>query len=210
MARGNARARAALKRPASQYTPYALHEWPESDLRKEYTRLRDISVKRLKRMGQDQELRQTQEYKYYSKRMPKLRDLVDRIEIEDFLADIAIFVNNPEISTVGGARERIKRQRKFFKQTIGDDEPLPSVMTLQQWTYYCKTEGLLEVFASSEIVQYYYESGGQTSRLTAEQFREWLDRRAYWDIEAAEGPEENSGSEVFQGPVENIDSEVIQ
>lgn len=198
MARGNARARAALKRPASQYTPYALHEWPESDLRKEYTRLRDIAVKRLKRMGQDQELRQTQEYKYYSKRIPKLRDLVDRIEIEDFLADIAIFVNNPEISTVGGVRERIKRQRKFFKQTIGEEEPLPSVMTLQQWTYYCKTEGLLEVFASSEIVQYYYESGGQTSRLTAEQFREWLDMRAYWDKEAAEGPEENSGSEVFQ------------
>lgn len=198
MARGNARARAALKRPASQYTPYALHEWPESDLRKEYTRLRDIAVKRLKRMGQDQELRQTQEYKYYSKRMPKLRDLVDRIEIEDFLADIAIFVNSPEISTVGGVRERIKRQRKFFKQTIGDGVPLPSVMTLQQWTYYCKTEGLLEVFASSEIVQYYYESGGQTSRLTAAQFREWLDGRAYWDKEAAEGPEENSGSEVFQ------------
>lgn len=197
MARGNARARAALKRPASQYTPYALHEWPESDLRKEYTRLRDIAVKRLKRMGQDQELRQTQEYKYYSKRMPKLRDLVDRIEIEDFLADIAIFVNNPEISTVGGVRERIKRQRKFFKQTVAD-EPLPSVMTLQQWTYYCKTEGLLEVFASSEVVQYYYESGGQTSRLTADQFREWLDRRAYWDKEAAGGPEENSGSEVFQ------------
>ena len=198
MARGNARARAALKRPASQYTPYALHEWLESDLRKEYTRLRDIAVKRLKRMGQDQELRQTQEYKYYSKRMPKLRDLVDRIEIEDFLADIAIFVNNPEISTVGGVRERIKRQRKFFKQTIGDGEPLPSVMTLQQWTYYCKSEGLLEVYASSEVVQYYYETGGQTSRLTVEQFREWLDRRAYWDKEAAGGPEENSGSEVFQ------------
>lgn len=197
MARGNARARAVLKRPASQYTPYALHEWPESELRKEYTRLRDIAVKRLKRMGQDQELQQTQEYKYYSKRMPKLRDLVDRIEIEDFLADLAIFVNNPEISTVGGVRERIKRQREFFKRTIGDG-PLPCVTTLQQWTYYCKTEGLLEVYASSEIVQYYYETGGQTSRLTAEQFREWLDRHAYWDNEAAEGPEENSGSEVFQ------------
>lgn len=197
MASGNARARAALKRPASQYTPYALHDWPERELRKEYTRLRDIAVKRLKRMGQDLELQQTQEYKYYSKRMPKLRDLVDRIEIEDFLADLAIFVNNPEISTVGGVRERIKRQREFFKRTI-EDEPLPSVMTLQHWTYYCKTEGLLEVYVSSEIVQYYYEIGGQTSRLTAEQFREWLDRRAYWDKEAAEGPEENSGSEVFQ------------
>ena len=61
MARGNARAHAALKRPASQYTPYALHEWAERDLRKEYTRLRDIDVKRLKRIGQDQEQRQTEE-----------------------------------------------------------------------------------------------------------------------------------------------------
>lgn len=197
MARGNARARAVLKRPASQYTPFSLHEWPESELRKEYTRLRDISVKRLKRMGQDPELQQTQEYKYYSKRMPKLRDLVDRIEIEDFLADIAIFVNNPEVSTVGGVRERVKRQREFFKLAV-EDEPLPSVMTLQQWTYYCKCEGLLEVYPSAEVVQYYYETGGQTARLTADQFREWLDRRAYWDNEAAEGPEENSGWEVFR------------
>lgn len=196
MARGNARARAALKRPASQYTPYALHDWPERELRKEYTRLRDIAAKRLKRMGQDEEFRQTQEYKYYTKRIPKLRDLVDRIEIEDYMADMAIFVNNPEISTVGGVRERLKRQREFFKRTI-EDEPLPSVMTLQQWTYYCKTEGLLEVYASSEVVQYYYETGGQTVRLTSDQFREWLDRRAYWDKEAEAGPEENSGSGEF-------------
>lgn len=196
MARGNARARAVLKRPASQYTPYALHDWPESELRKEYTRLRDIAVKRLKRMGRDLELQQTQEYKYYSTRMPRLRDLVDRIEIEDFLADLAIFVNNPEISTVGGVRERIKRQREFFKRTV-DDEPLPSVMMLQQWTYYCKSEGLLEVYPSDEVVQYYYEVGGQTSRLTADQFRKWMDRRAYWDKEAAAGPEYNSSSEAF-------------
>lgn len=196
MARGNARARATLKRPASQYTPYALHDWPERDLRREYTRLRDIAVKRLKRMGQDEELAQTQEYKYFSKRIPKLRDLVDRIEIEDYLADIAIFVSNPEISTVGGVRERIKRQREFFKNTVGD-EPLPSVMTLQQWTYYCKTEGLLEVYASSEIVEYYYETGGQTSRLSADQFKGWLNRRAYWVKEVEAGPEENSGSRFF-------------
>lgn len=196
MARGNARARATLKRPTSQYTPYALHEWPERDLRREYTRLRDIAVKRLKRMGQDEELEQTQEYKYYSRRVPKLRDLVDRIEIEDYLADIAIFVSNPEISTVGGVRERIKRQREFFKNIVGN-EPLPSVMTLQQWTYYCKTEGLLEVYASSEIVEYYYETGGQTSRLSADQFKGWLNRRAYWDKEAEAGPEENSGSRFF-------------
>lgn len=196
MARGNARARAVLKRPASQYTPYALHGWPERELRKEYSRLRDIAVKRLKRMGQDPELQQTQEYKYYSKRMPKLRDLVDRIEIEDFLADLAIFVSSPEISTVGGVRERIKRQREFFKQTIGVESP-PSVMTLQQWTYYCKSEGLLDIYPSDEVVQYYYEAGGHSSRLTAEQFRKWAERRAYWDKEAAAGPEDKSSSEAF-------------
>lgn len=195
MARGNARARAVLKRPASWYTPYVLHQWTESDLRKEYTRLRDIAVKRLKRMGQDPELSQTMEYQYYKKRIPKLRDLVDRIEIEDFLADLAIFVANPEISTVGGVRERIKKQREFFKRSVGSG-PWP-IMTLQQWTYYCKSEGLLEIYSSDEVVQYYYEVGGQTSKLTAEQFRQWLERRAYWDKQVEAGPEENSGSEVF-------------
>lgn len=198
MARGNARARAQLKRPASQYTPYALHEWPERELRKEYTRLRNIAVKRLKRMGADQEIAQTQEYKYYSKKVPKLGELVDRLEIEDYLADMAIFVNNPEISTVGRIRARIKKQRDFFRETVGDEAEMPSVMTLQQWTYYCKSEGLLEIYPSDELISYYYEVSGQTSKLTADQFKRWLDRRAYWDKEAAAGPEENSGSGSFR------------
>ena len=52
VARGNAKARAALKYKPELYTPFALESWPDKDLRKEYSRLRDIAQKRIKRMQQ--------------------------------------------------------------------------------------------------------------------------------------------------------------
>ena len=106
MPKGAALPRAKLKYSALYYTPYSLHEWPDKELRQEYTRLRDIAVKRLKRMGQDPNIAQAQEYLYYSSRVPRLRDMIDRLEIEEALADVALFVRNPEISTLGGVRER--------------------------------------------------------------------------------------------------------
>ena len=106
MARGNAMARASLSHPENWYTPVALHGWPERELRQEYTRLRDIMHKRLFRMGQDQELHTTEEYRYLSSHLPKLRDISDRQALERALADVAWFLRNPEIITVSGVRQR--------------------------------------------------------------------------------------------------------
>lgn len=50
MAVGAAKARATLKYSSELYTPYALESWPDNQMRKEYTRLRDIAQKRIKRV----------------------------------------------------------------------------------------------------------------------------------------------------------------
>lgn len=192
MPKGAALPRAKLKYSSLYYTPYSLHEWPEKELRQEYTRLRDIAVKRLKRMGQDPNIAQSQEYRYYSSRVPRLRDMIDRLEIEEALADVALFVRNPEISTLGGVRERLRKQAEGFRETV--DYDLPDTATLQEWTYYAKSEGLLEIYPSDEVIQYYYEVGGDRKKLNNEAFVRWAEKQTYWTKKGEAGPEQNSSS----------------
>lgn len=192
MLKGAALPRAKLKYSSLYYTPYSLHEWPEKELRQEYTRLRDIAAKRLKRMGQDPNIAQSPEYRYYSSRVPRLRDMIDRLEIEEALADVALFVRNPEISTLGGVRERLRKQAEGFRETVDDD--LPDTATLQEWAYYAKSEGLLEIYPSDEVIQYYYEVGGDRKKLNKEAFLKWAEKQAYWTKKGEDGPEQNSSS----------------
>lgn len=200
MARGRAKASATLRKPAVEYTPYALHEWPERELRQEFTRLRDIAVKRLKRMGADAQASQTREFQYYSKRVPKLRELIDRLEIEDALADLAVFIRNPEISTVGGIKERQARQKAAFDASMGSDYVGGGVdvITLADWLAYAKSEGLLELFPSDDVVEFYYETGGDRQLLNQESFERWVSGNEYWREKVYEdGPEPGSDSAGF-------------
>lgn len=197
MARGNARARAVLKRPASQYTPYALHDWPERELRQEYTRLRDIAVKRLKRMGQDPEARETAEYEYYSRRVPRLRDLPNRLEIERALANVSLFVRSPEISTVGGIHERKRREREAFTASTGIEEPAGGGYgtSIGEWHGYLHNQGVLQAYDSEAVVQYYYEVSADRRLLNAELFRIWYYDQEKWRDIVSQGPV--SGGDIF-------------
>lgn len=194
MARGNARARASLKYNPSQYTPWALHGWSERELRREYTRLRDIAVKRLKRIKKEPSIRDEPDIAYWSKKVPKLSDMIDRMEIEDALSELAIFVSNPEISTVGEIRERREKQKKAWNALTGGTEP-PDIMNLGEWWDYIKSAGIAELYPSDEVVTYYHAVRGRRSRLTEDQFRQWMESRAYWSDMAAAGPEPDSGSD---------------
>ena len=188
-------ARASLSRPENWYTPVALHDWPERDLRQEYTRLRDIMHKRLVRMGQDQELRTTEEYRYLSSHIPKLRDISDRQALERALADVAWFLRNPEISTVSGVRQRMERVRSVARETMGEiDEQYFG--QLGDWFAYCHAQGLDEIYNSDEIVEYFYTVPDRRY-LNKQDFISWTEGRNAWEREAARGPEPGSSSEDF-------------
>ena len=195
MARGNATARARLSHPENWYTPVALHDWPERDLRLEYTRLRDIMHKRLVRMGQDQELRTTEEYRYLSSHLPKLRDISDRQKVERALADVAWFLRNPEISTLSGVRQRAERVRSMARETMGEiDEQYFG--QLGDWFAYCHAHGLDEIYNSDEIVEYFYTVPDRRY-LNKQDFIAWTEGRNAWERKAAGGPEPVSSSEDF-------------
>lgn len=194
---GAARASATLRKPASEYTPFALHDWPERELRQEYTRLRDIAVKRLKRMGQDPEARETAEYEYYSRRVPRLRDMPNRLEIERALANVSLFVRNPEISTVGGIHERKRREREAFTASTGIEEPAGGEYggDIGEWFGYLHNQGVLQAYDSEAVVQYYYEVSADRRLLNAELFRTWYYDQEKWRDIVSQGPD--SGGDIF-------------
>ena len=195
MARGNAIARASLTNPENWYTPVALHDWPERELRQEYTRLRDIMHKRLVRMGQDQELRATEEYRYLSSNLPRLRDIPERQGVERALANAAWFLRNPEISTVSGVRQRMARVRSMAQETMGEiDEQY--VGQLSDWFARCHAQGLDEIYNSDEIVEYFYTVPDRRY-LNKQDFIAWTEGQNVWEREVARGPEPGSSSEDF-------------
>lgn len=79
----------------------------EREVRKEYTRLRDISQKRLKRLAAagytDTEVYQ-RNYRHY----PKLKDIKSKSELAQRLSDLSRFVASSQ-STVKGIKEREKK-----------------------------------------------------------------------------------------------------
>lgn len=113
-------ARARLTYDFSWYTPSEIKAKLETggdlakQVRKEYTRLRDISQKRLKRLAAagytDTEVYQ-RNYKHY----PKLKDIKSKSELAQRLSDLSRFVGSSQ-STVKGIKERNKQTLETLKE----------------------------------------------------------------------------------------------
>lgn len=88
----------ALKWDISEYTPRSLQAYSPAEVRREYTRQRDIAMKRLKRMEQRGQTGWF--YDRNKERFPYTRDLTDA-EIRQRLSELADFVESP-MSTVRG------------------------------------------------------------------------------------------------------------
>ena len=83
----------------------------EKAIRKEYTRLRDITQKRLKRLAAAG-YADTQTYKQNVAHYPKLKDIKSIFDLAQRLSDLANFVKSPG-STVSGLKSR--RQKTLEK-----------------------------------------------------------------------------------------------
>lgn len=79
------------------------------EIRAEYTRLRDIAQKRLKRMGETK-FRETNTYKFNVKHYPKLKDIKSNNELAGRLADLARFIVDPYGT--------LAKQKKIMKKSL--------------------------------------------------------------------------------------------
>ena len=76
----------------------------EKAIREEYTRLRDISQKRLKRMAKDPIFSKSDTYLKNVDAFPKLKDIRSPEELADKLADLSSYISQ-KTSTLSGAKE---------------------------------------------------------------------------------------------------------
>ena len=87
----------------------------EREVRKEYTRLRDISQKRLKRLAAAG-YTNTEVYQRNYRHYPKLKDIKSKSELAQRLSDLSRFVASSQ-STVKGIKEREKKVLKTLKKS---------------------------------------------------------------------------------------------
>lgn len=97
---------ASLKYEKDWYSPvylrHLMNTGSEAEVRKEYTRLRDIAQKRLKRL-EKAGYSELDVYKKNIKHYPKLSDIKSKNELSSRLADLARFISS-ERSTVSGLK----------------------------------------------------------------------------------------------------------
>lgn len=93
---------------APVYLRHLMESGDKAKVRKEYTRLRDIARKRLKRMEETVDLTETQLYKRNVNHYPKLKDIKTDNELSSRLSDLARFVANQK-STVSGMEKYISK-----------------------------------------------------------------------------------------------------
>lgn len=158
-----------MKYKPELYTPYALESWPYKELRKEYSRLRDIAMKRLKRLSKDPIAGTSDIYKEFSAGFPTLKEIGDmRFLLEQQMADVARFVRS-EGSTVGGAKAAFKRKTKTGG--FDADEVPPSMYTsLNEWWEIIKASGVY-YYPSDQPLMYWREKGGYN--VSVEDFLAW-------------------------------------
>lgn len=86
----------------------------EKTIRKEYTRLRDISQKRLKRLAAAG-YADTQTYKQNVAHYPKLKDIKSTFDLAQRLSDLANFVRSPR-TTVSGLKSQRQKTLDRLKE----------------------------------------------------------------------------------------------
>lgn len=104
-----------LERDRGDYTPFAIQEiWTEKEARKEYSRLRNIVVKRLKRIEEVEPSAKILR-RWNADTFKTLKDIKNMRELSHLLSDVAYLVNAPTASLKG--RENIrKRQMEKLKE----------------------------------------------------------------------------------------------
>lgn len=113
--------------PVDQYSPYALlvklgkEEISEKDLRREYTRLRNIAQKRIIRLKEDPLLKRLENVKdTISTGFPTLKEIgKSPTALTGHLAGLRSFLTKEE-STVYGARRKFERNVRKAREVAGD------------------------------------------------------------------------------------------
>lgn len=160
----------------TDYNPYALKKYPESELRKEFSRQRSIVQKRLKRIiaaGLDR----TGAYAKQLASLPKLRELQTNMALRSNLITFQRFITNrTTVSEIRRDREkRIESLQRYGLNWLTDE----NLDKFEDYMQYMREAGLIDNYGSQEVVVYYERIKDRQEAISdmGGDFRKWSDRR---------------------------------
>lgn len=181
------------------YNPLHLErEHDEWELRKEYTRLRNIARKRIQRLEKSGYER-TSVYKYYkrtvSRKLSDFREGNIKKNIAKALGQLAQFIENP-LSTVTGQKEQ--RKEKIDKlQSYGYDITESNFDNFTEWMELLSDQ-VTDLFYDSEgLVELWEKIHTKVSpEEVSKDLETWMDNRYY--IMSIPGVESKSSDEIME------------
>lgn len=169
--------------PVEQYTPYALlvelgkEEISEKDLRREYTRLRNIAQKRIIRLKEDPFLKRLENVKdAISTGFPTLKEIgKSSTALVGHLAGLRSFLTKEE-STVYGARRKFERNVRKAREAAGDFVNEGTYPDFDRFMQFARETTRGFRIGSPEIVDFFDDNAGNydTQEELEEAFYMWV------------------------------------
>lgn len=166
-----------LQRDRGDYTPFAIQEtWAEKEARKEYSRLRNIVVKRLKRIKEVEPDAKILE-RWKPEDFKKLKDIKNYRELSHMLSDVAYLVNAKSASLTGRheiAMEQMENLNKFGID-IKSEKELKDFGNFMETARDWLKDRIYDSERISEIYSQYHEKFNNTEMLKA--YNKWIKNR---------------------------------
>lgn len=169
--------------PVEQYTPYALlvklgkEEISEKDLRREYTRLRNIAQKRIVRLKADPLLKRLENVKEtISVGFPTLKEMgKSSTVLVGNLAQLRAFLTKEE-STVYGARRKFERNVETAREAVGDFVNEGNYPDFDRFMAFARETTRGFRIGSPEIADFFEDNAGKhnTQEELEEAFHLWV------------------------------------
>ena len=164
------------------YTPRNLERVDPKKVRREYTRLRDIAQKRLKRIESelkkgDTDWTRTETYKTYSKGVPKLSD-ISKEHLPYELSKLARWVES-NYSRIGYLKKRTKSSIKKLHEDGYEFINERNIMDFTDFMEEYRRQKLDHVYGSPVAVELYgaLQERGISPDEIYDQFNEWLENK---------------------------------
>lgn len=190
-----------------QYTPTGLQNVPTNQIKKEYTRLRDIAMKRLNRLAASKYAGygKAQEFLHqYAPRFQKIKDIPEK-RLRSALADLRYFLESP-YGSVSGYRDVRRKQLQTLQEHGYDFVNEDNLDDFQDFMQYVSSTELGRILYSPQDPEFFEEA--EEKGLDKEQMKEeWLK----WKEEQVKGTNmqnrQKSGQKNRQ-TVQKIDKKV--
>lgn len=155
-------AKSVLKFDRGIYYPnVVLRSLGMKGLRKEYSRLRSIAVKRIKRLAEsefnDADILKYNTLEYYT----PLKGMTER-DLKFKISDLARFLESP-VSTVSGQRKRRKQTLATLKRHGYGFVNGENLASFGRWMEYAKAKAISKLYDSERMAEIYRDGGSSLS-----------------------------------------------